>query len=182
MNEFLVHRKAESGKTFYSSVKLKSERTVGIEDFSKPRKSWHGGYGILQVKVKGDEYDKNVLSNMDWHALPGLTEEWRTDPFPVDGGAQASLPGANKVSGVMSDGERGMAIYHHLPQEKYSSASGLKTYHFIDDKILSAGSCIKRINPGQNKEIVTFIDQTELYDKITYCIGGRPKPWTGICL
>ena len=118
VNEYLVHRRGENEKPFYASLKLKSERTVGAEDFDKKvRKSWYMGYGILPVKVQGDEYSERVLSNFDWHALPGLTEEWRTDPLPLKGGAQASLPGQNKISGVLADGKAGMGIYHHLPKE-----------------------------------------------------------------
>ena len=133
VNEYLVHRRGENETPFYASLKLKSERTVGAEDFSKKvRRSWHMGYGILQVKVKGDEYSDKVIRNLDWHALPGLTEEWRTDPLPAKGGAQASLPGLNKISGVLADGKAGMGIYHHLPKETYSSATAFKSYHFID--------------------------------------------------
>lgn len=175
VNEFLVHRRGENEKPYYASVKLKSERTVGAEDFSKVRKSWYAGYGILQVKVKGDEYDQQVLSNMDWHALPGLTEEWRDDPMPQSGGAAASLAGNNKIAGVLSDGNNGMAIYHHLPQEKYSSATALKSYYFIENKIIALGNNIQRTRKGQGKNINTFIDQTELYDKLSWNINGKTK-------
>ena len=185
VNEFLIHRRGENETPFYASVKLKSKRTVGIEDFSKPRKSWYGGYGILQVKVKGDEYDQQVLENMDWHALPGLTEEWRTDPQPVPGGAQASLPGNNEISGVLSDNTFGMAMYHHLPGETYSSAQALKSYHFIDDRIMALGSNVQRLRSGQQKEIHTFVDQTEFYDELTWCINGKKsslKPGESVVL
>lgn len=178
VNEFLVHRRGENEKPYYASVKLKSERTVGAEDFSKIRKSWHAGYGILQVKVKGDEYDQQVLSNMDWHALPGLTEEWRTDSFPQKGGAAASLAGNNKIAGVLADGHYGMAIYHHLPQEKYSSASALKSYYFIEDRIIALGNNIQRIRKGQGKGINTFVDQTELNDMLSWNVDGKTKTIT----
>ncbi len=175
VNEFLVHRRGKNEKPYYASVKLKSERTVGAEDFSKIRKSWHAGYGILQVKVKGDEYDQQVLSNMDWHALPGLTEEWRNDPMPKSGGAAASLAGNNKIAGVLSDGNNGMAMYHHLPKEKYSSATALKSYYFLEDRIVALGNNIQRIREGQGNNINTFIDQTELYDKLSWNIDGKTK-------
>ena len=129
------------------------------------------GYGILQVKVKGDEYSDKVIRNFDWHALPGLTEEWRTDPLPAKGGAQASLPGLNKISGVLADGKAGMGIYHHLPKETYSSATAFKSYHFIEDKIIALGSDIARLRPGQGNEITTFIDQTALNSPLTWCAG-----------
>ena len=173
VNEFLIHRRGAQEKPFYASLKLKSERTVGIEDFSKVRKSWHGGYGILQLKVRGDEYDQQVLSNMDWHALPGLTEEWRNDPLPAEGGSQASLPGANKVAGVLADGTYGMGIYHHLPQETYSSATALKSYYFLEDRILALGSHIQRLREGQGQAIHTFIDQSEFRDTLTWYADGR---------
>lgn len=172
VNEYLVHRRGENETPFYASLKLKSERTVGAEDFSKKvRRSWHMGYGILQVKVKGDEYSDKVIRNFDWHALPGLTEEWRTDPLPAKGGAQASLPGLNKISGVLADGKAGMGIYHHLPKETYSSATAFKSYHFIEDKIIALGSDIARLRPGQGNEITTFIDQTALNSPLTWWAG-----------
>ena len=171
VNEYLVHRRGENEMPFYASLKLKSERTVGAEDFSKKvRRSWHMGYGILQVKVKGDEYSDKVICNFDWHALPGLTEEWRTDPMPL-GHAQASLPGLNKISGVLADGKAGMGVYHHLPKETYSSATAFKSYHFIEDKIIALGSDIARLRPGQGNEITTFIDQTALNSPLTWCTG-----------
>ena len=173
VNEYLVHRRGEQEKPFYASLKLKSERTVGAEDFSKDvRKSWHLGYGILQLKVRGDEYSEKVLRNFDWHALPGLTEEWRTDPLPLKGGAQASLPGLNKISGVLADGKAGMGIYHHLTKETYSSITAYKSYHFIEDKIIALGNRISRLRPGQQKEIATFIDQSIFDRELTVCING----------
>ncbi len=175
VQEYLVHRRGAHESPFFASLKLKSERTVGAEDFSKKvRKSWHMGYGILPVKVTGDEYSDHVLANYDWHALPGLTEEWRTDAMPL-GHSQASLPGLNKVSGVLADGKAGMGIYHHLPQETYSSATAYKSYHFIDDCILSTGSAISRLRPGQQKEITTFIDQTSFKAPLTICINGKNR-------
>ena len=174
VNEYLVHRRGENEPSFYTSLKLKSGRTVGAEDFDrKVRHSWHMGYGILPVKVDGDEYSDKVLENFDWHALPGLTEEWRTDPFPLEGGSQASLPGKNKIAGVLADGVAGMGIYHHLPEETYSSASAFKTYHFIEDKIISMGSGIAREREGRHADIVTFIDQSELRGTLTWCANGE---------
>lgn len=175
VNEYLVHRREGNGAPFYVSLKLKSERTVGAEDFNKKvRRSWHMGYGILPLKVKGDEYADHIIKNFDWHALPGLTEEWRTDPMPT-GHAQASLPGQNKIAGVLSDGKAGMGIYHHLPKETYSSATAFKTYHFIEDKIIAQGSGIGRKREGQRQNIATFIDQSAFGRELTWCIDGKTR-------
>lgn len=176
VNEFLIHRQGnEDGKQpFYVSLKLKSERTVGAEDFDKKvRKSWHMGYGIMQTKVKGDEYDVPVLVQFDWHALPGLTEEWRSDPLPLKGGAQASKPGANKIAGVLADGTVGMAIYHHLTKEKYSSAQAFKSYGFVGESAISQGSAISRYRKGTGENITTFIDQGALSSPLTICVDGK---------
>ncbi|SHE81631.1 Polysaccharide lyase family 8, C-terminal beta-sandwich domain [Mariniphaga anaerophila] len=173
VNEFLVHRRENENNSFYSSVKLKSERAVGAEDFDRVRKSWHSGSGVLQLRTKGDEYSQQVLKNMDWHMLPGITEEWRTDPLPAKGGAQACLPGLNKIAGVLSDGKSGMAMYHHLPRETYSTATALKSYHFIGNKIIALGSNIQRNRAGQGKGISTCIDQAGFTSKLTCFVNGK---------
>lgn len=174
VNEYLVHRRGENEAPFYASLKLKSERTVGAEDFDKKiRRSWHMGSGILPLKVRGDEYSGEVLQGIDWHALPGLTEEWRTDPLPLEGGSQAALPGSNQIAGVLADGTAGMGIYHHLPKEKYSSATAFKSYHFIGDKIMAQGSGIARYRKGQGADIATFIDQSVLTTPLTWCVNGE---------
>lgn len=172
VNEFMLHRRG-GDKPFYASVKLKSERTVGAEDFDlRTRHSWHMGYGVMQLKIKGDEYSRPVLANYDWHALPGLTEEWRTDSLPLEGGSQASLPGANKIAGVLSDGTDGMAMYHHLPSEDYSSATARKSYHFMGDRIFAVGSGIRRLRSGQGAELATFMEQGALDSPLTVSGGG----------
>lgn len=177
VNEYLVHRRGGEGEApFFASLKLKSERTVGAEDFDKKiRRSWHLGSGILTLKVRGDEYSDKVLQGYDWHAVPGLTEEWRTDPLPLEGGSQAALPGKNKIAGVLADGVTGMGIYHHLPKEKYSSATGYKSYHFLGDQVLAQGSGIARYRQGQSQEIATFIDQSALTAPLTWCVGGKEQ-------
>lgn len=174
INEYLVHRRGENEKPFYASLKLKSKRTVSAEDFNKVRRSWYTGYGIMPVKVTGDEYSDKVLADMDWHALPGLTEEWRTDAMPQGHAALASH-GNNDLAGVTADGVTGMGIYHHLPLETYSSAAAHKTYHFIGDKSISLGSQIYRLRPGQGKDIITTVDQSALLKTLTVFHDGKTE-------
>ncbi len=174
VNEYLVHRKGGNGETpFFASLKLKSERTVGIEDFSKVRKSWHGASGVMPVRVDGAEYTYKVLAAYDWNMLPGLTEEWRTDPQPEKGGAAAAGSGENKIAGVLSDGVVGMGIYHHLMRESYNAASAHKSYYFVDNMIAAMGNNIKREYKGQGEGIYTCIDQSQFDSDITYSIDGK---------
>lgn len=174
VNEYLAHRRGKQEAPFYASVKLKSERVIGAEDFDRVRKSWHAGSGVLQLKVTGNEYDTKVLGNYDWHMLPGITEEWRTDPLPNTGGAQASLPGKNNISGVLSDGTNGMALYHHLPGEHYSSATALKSYYFVGEKIIGLGSDISRLKEGQGQGIYTCMDQSKMGESdLVYSVKGE---------
>ena len=174
VNEFLVHRRGASGTPpYYTSLKLKSERTVGMEDFSKVRKSWHGASGILALRVDGDEYANDVLSRADWHMLPGLTEEWRKDPLPAVKSAAAAGSGKNRVAGVLSDGQSGMGIYNHLTKETYSSATANKSYFFAEDVIGSMGTDIARLRPGNGDAIFTCIDQSNFDAPITFAIDGQ---------
>tara|TARA_R110001592_G_scaffold363328_1_gene684163 strand:+ start:34324 stop:37278 length:2955 start_codon:yes stop_codon:yes gene_type:complete len=169
--DYLIHRK----ENYYFSVKHKSLRTSGAEDFSDIRKSWHAGSGVFQLRLNGDEYSKNVLTNYDWHTLPGVTEAWRKDAMPT-GPASSSLPGGNEFSGILSDGIYGLTGYHHKPIDTYTAVEALKSYHFISRFGTAIGSSIHRKNTSTNlDEIVTTIDQSKQTCVITYVINGKQK-------
>lgn len=171
--DYLVHRKEEGDENYFFSVKHKSVRTSGAEDFDEIRKSWHAASGVFHLKVDGDEYSKNVLANFDWHTLPGVTEGWRSDVLPSGLPASASLPGGNEFSGILSDGKFGVTGYHHKPIDDYTSAEALKSYHLIGRFGTALGSNIKRKSSSITKEeIVTTIDQSEQRDIITYSVNG----------
>ncbi|MDO5980031.1 polysaccharide lyase family 8 super-sandwich domain-containing protein [Flavivirga spongiicola] len=171
--DYLVHRKEEDDINYYFSVKHKSVRTSGAEDFTKVRKSWHAGSGVFQLRVNGNEYSPDVLSHMDWHVLPGVTEAWKTNPMPK-GPASASMPGGNAFSGILSDGTYGLTGYHHKPIDKYTAAEALKSYHLIDGFGTAIGSHIKRKEQAKGEDlIVTCVDQSRFTSAITYGIDGK---------
>ncbi len=172
--DYLAHRKEIGNENYYFSVKNKSTRTSGAEDFDKVRKSWHAGSGVFLLRVTGNEYDQKVLRNFDWHVVPGVTEEWRTDAMPT-GAASDSKPGGNSFSGMLSDGTYGMSGYHHKPIDTYTSAEALKSYHLIGRYGTAIGTDIKRKATSSGKEIVTTIDQSEQLGTITYDINGTVK-------
>ena len=176
VGDYLMHRKEDEKENYFFSVKHKSVRTSGAEDFSKIRKSWHAASGVFQLRIDGDEYSKEVLANYDWHTLPGVTEEWRTDPLPPGPPASASLPGGNEFSGILSDGTYGLTGYHHKPIDDYTSTEALKSYHFIGRFGTAVGSDIKRKSSSTtNHEIVTTIDQSKQTHVITYSLNGVEK-------
>ena len=59
-SDSMVHR--DNG--WYMSVRFRSLRAQGNEDFESPRKSFHMGAGMLKTLVHGDEYDY-VRARMD---------------------------------------------------------------------------------------------------------------------
>lgn len=173
--DYLVHRKEDSNNDYFFSIKQKSVRTIGAEDFDDVRKSWHAGSGVFQLKINGNEYSKDVLSHYDWHTLPGVTEAWRTDAMPI-GPASASLPGGNEFSGVLSDGVYGLAGYHHKPIDTYTAAEAVKSYHLIGRFGTALGSSIQRKKTSSNlDEIVTTIDQSSQTNVISYMVNGKNK-------
>tara|TARA_R110001592_G_scaffold363328_1_gene684165 strand:+ start:38802 stop:42056 length:3255 start_codon:yes stop_codon:yes gene_type:complete len=173
--DYLMHRKESANDNYYFSVKNKSVRTSGAEDFDKIRKSWHAGSGPFLLRVTGDEYNQKVLQNFDWHVVPGVTEEWRTDAMPT-GRASASLPGGNNFSGILADETYGISGYHHKPIDDYTAAEALKSYHLIGNYGTALGSNIKRKSSSSGTDvIVTTIDQSKQLDAITYTINGVTK-------
>ncbi len=174
VGQFMVHRRGGSGEMpSYFSVKMENDRTNGAEDFERVRKAYHAGSGILQVKVRGDEYEQ-TRANWDWHALPGLTEEWRNDALPPN---TAIAYGGSPFAGMASDGRYGFAAmeYRALPKQ-YASAQADKAFFFTATEAVALGCNIARINPGQGREIITTIDQTLWVGEVTYSIdGATPK-------
>ena len=99
VNDYLVHRRGGAGETsYFTSVKMQSARTRGAESFSN-NQGFHNGSGVLLVKVDGDEYNDSRQS-WDWHALPGVTEELRTDELPKQSDANEFNPKPLRRSGV----------------------------------------------------------------------------------
>lgn len=74
---------------------------------------------------------------------------------------------------MLADGTAGMAIYHHLTKEKYSSAQAFKSYGFVGEHAISQGSAISRHRKGTGENITTFIDQGALSSPLTICVDGK---------
>eukprot|EP00931_Biecheleriopsis_adriatica_P051039 TRINITY_DN29567_c0_g1_i1.p1 TRINITY_DN29567_c0_g1~~TRINITY_DN29567_c0_g1_i1.p1 ORF type:complete len:1108 (-),score=127.04 TRINITY_DN29567_c0_g1_i1:18-3341(-) len=182
-SDTMVHRK----HGFYMSLRMRSVRTTGNEDFESTGRSWHSGSGVFLTKVHGDEYDM-VRSHMDWHLLPGITEEWRTDSLPKKG----NRCGGNVFASAASDGVFGVAAFVNQPavSDPYSSVFARKTWFFLDSKAVMLGNSIARAVVGGETRfgthpVVTVIEQSLWRSEVqlqvgqseikTYAFGERCK-------
>ena len=172
----MVHRHEE----WYMSLRMRSKRSQGNEDFESKGKTWHAGGGVLQARVHGDEYDY-VRARYDWHVLPGVTEEWRTDAIPK-GTSGTNRCGGNDYAGAIADGTVGMGAFQYLPHEEevldYSVVRANKAYFFHSFGAVALGNGIARIKSGQGRAIVTTLEQARWRGLISYEVaataGGAP--------
>jgi len=165
VNDFLIQR-SDDANPYYMSVKMQSDRTRGAESFGSDP-GYHNGNGVLQVKTAGDEYDLSRYS-WDWHTLSGTTSALRDDVLPTQSSLEAF--NENHFSGVLSNGEIGLASFHHEITEHSTSASypsgyslvkARKSYFFIDDKVIAIGNAIDSKDGGAiGYPIVTTIEQS----------------------
>ena len=171
VNDFMVHRRGGNGETpYYMSVKMQSARTKGAEGFPGSGDfAYHNGSGVFQMKVDGKEYGQ-ARQRMDWHTMPGVTEEWRTDTLPIRSKKKIGY-NPNPFAGMVSDHRNGVAAFNYEREGTYSSAKAHKAYFINDDYALMLGSNIKRVRPGQGKSIVTTVDQVEWDKELTYDLG-----------
>ena len=174
-NDYMIHRRGgEPGEAaYFMSVKMQSARTRGAESFRNSSDyGVHNGSGVLQVKVDGDEY-RDSRYKWDWHALPGVTEELRTDKLPILEASWQFNP--NHFAGAASNGRHGLAAFRYASKAPYTSAAAYKGYFFVKDYALALGNGVKRVRntDGSNKEsIVTTIDQAAWDTVIVYRLNG----------
>ncbi|MXW29875.1 MAG: hypothetical protein F4X54_05960 [Chloroflexi bacterium] len=175
VNDYLVHRRGGAGETpYFTSVKMQSARTRGAESFSS-NQGFHNGSGVLLVKVDGDEYNDSRQS-WDWHALPGVTEEMRTDHLPKQSDANEFNP--NHFAGVASNGHYGLAAFRYASDNRYTSASANKGCFFTEEYVLALGNSVKRernTNRDHRGSIVTTLDQAAWDTDITYRLNGAGR-------
>lgn len=80
-SDYLIHRR----KDFYFSFKMSSNRVTGAESTNKENmQGLYLGYGVMQYKISGDEYD-GMTGLWDWRKLPGLTAVYDNAPLKAAG-------------------------------------------------------------------------------------------------
>ena len=174
-NDYMVHRRGGAGEAaYFTSVKMQSGRTRGAESFSTNR-GFHNGSGVLVVKVDGDEYNDS-RHRWDWHALPGLTEELRTDRLPKQ--SDANLFNPDHFAGTASNGRYGLAAFRYASDNLYTSAAANKGYYFTEDYALALGNGVRRVrntDRSNAESIITTLDQAAWETTITYRLNGAGR-------
>lgn len=173
VNDYMVHRRGGEGgeQPYYLSVKMQSARTRGAESISHSN-GIHNGSGVLLVKVDGNEYNDSRL-RWDWHALPGVTEELRTDPTPRQ--SDSGLFNPNHFAGTVSNGRYGLAAFRYASDDPYTSAAANKGFFFTEDYALALGVNVRRVrntDESPSEPIVTTLDQAAWDTDLTYRLHG----------
>lgn len=175
--DYLVHRQGGSNSdsnSFYFSAKMGNNR-ISTADAAFGL-AYHSGSGVLLAKTVGQEYGVDVRGRMDWHTLPGLTEEWRTDPLPSAGFELAT--GGSPYSGMASDGTSGFAAMRYRPSAggSYCTAQADKGFFFPGDEAIALGCNVARRTGknGQGRPIVTTVDQTRWTSTLRWSVDGGP--------
>ena len=175
VNDYMVHRRGGAGETpYFTSVKMQSARTRGAESFSS-NQGFHNGSGVLLVKVDGDEHNDS-RHRWDWHALPGVTEELRTDRIPKQSDANEFNPA--HFAGVASNGRYGLAAFRYASDNTYTSAEANKGYFFTEEYVLTLGNGVERVrntDRSNRESIITTLDQAAWDTNITHRLNGASR-------
>ena len=187
-DSMVMRARSVSGEAWHASLHMRSLFSHGNEDFEDEAKSWHTGSGMLLTRAIGDEYDM-VRARMDWHLIPGVTEEWRFDTLPLKGHPMRC--GGNTYASTVSDGTLGVAAFeysHHsgptddAEAAEYSTAEANKAYFFQTWGIVAMGNSVRRasrldgsLKRGQNQSIVTTVDQARWRGNISVTIMLQDK-------
>jgi hyaluronate lyase len=138
--ERIAHRRP--GWTF--SLALNSDRVARYEFMNgENAKGWHTGDGMGQLYLDGDpfQYTVDYWPTVDAKRLPGTTVDTAT-PDPGEGGDNDHVPlTGTRWSGGVRLGEFGLAS---IDMTGFASTlTARKSWLFLDDAVLAAGSGIK---------------------------------------
>lgn len=140
---------SQQNSLFYSSVKMTSQKNVGIE--SGKFENIYGGYlplGCNIIMRTGFEY-YNIYPLWDWTKIPGVTAE--ENNFVLnDNGAQYT--GDNSFAIGCSDGQNGCAAM----DVSYKKLQARKSWFFFDSLIIALGN---GINDLSNIRVTSSLNQ-----------------------
>lgn len=146
--------------SWYGSVRMHSERTIGFEFTNKENTLANfSADGAVMVMESGKEYE-NIFACWDWRKVPGVTAYEDGKPIKCDDSPAAKCNHSGHVFG--QEGEDCMAATMELMRD---SLHALKTVFFFEDCVLNLGCDIRSANPSFTG-ITTAVDQTLLETEV----------------
>ncbi len=159
----IIHRRP----SYYSSVRMTSTKTVGMESAPGQREmNYYGGSGVHFIFRTGQEYgDKSFFDVFNYRQWPGITAEQSTGALPTVHYGQGGQNGNNFAGGV-TDGAYGAAGYIHQKQ----NVTARKAWFNFENEIVALGSGITQSTGSF--PVYTTLNQTIQNGNISYSAGG----------
>ncbi|NME66801.1 polysaccharide lyase family 8 super-sandwich domain-containing protein [Flammeovirga aprica] len=173
-SDYIAHQR----KDYFSSVKMVSFHSTPPEQKEVHKKNIVNSYvffgdGAFQIQRRGDEYF-NINNVFDGQQVPGTTVEIQDEIIVKSTGlANSAVTGQNTFVGVNSDGEYGFGAYvmaRDREEVDYEFNTAKKGYFFFENEVLACANSIRRTKNGNQKAIITTINQTEQRTAIEYHI------------
>lgn len=146
-------------KEFYASIRMQSERTIGMEQTNKENmRGRFAADGALLVRREGDEY-KDVAAAWNWHHVPGVTcfdDGKEIFGWKVPKDKKYNLSG--NVGGDV-DGEY-MTVHMELVREGLTAH---KAWFFFPEGIVCLGS---GISLEREERVVTGVEQCVIREDV----------------
>ncbi len=148
--------------TWYASVRMSSERTIGYEFTNRENTLAHfSASGAVLLMRSGDEYD-NVFACWDWRKVPGVTAYDDGKPIRSSDKREDKQNNSSEVGGFVFDGADCLAAYMQIDRD---SLVAFKNVLFTPNCISEEGHGIKTLNP-EVKSVTTAIDQVRLVGRV----------------
>lgn len=152
-SDYTVHHRSE----FFTSLKMCSERTVGIElnMNSENKLGYWLPYGLTYIYRRGNEY-QGIFPAWDWARLPGVTNPYFEY---VEKGKGVAYTQETSFVGGVSDGKFGISAMDF----SRDSTKSKKAWFWFDEEWVALGAGIQSTHEAH---IVTGINQCHLNGKV----------------
>ncbi|MDH5602655.1 MAG: polysaccharide lyase 8 family protein [Cyclobacteriaceae bacterium] len=157
-SDLTIHR----GQGWYSSVKMSSERVIGIESGNGENlKGYHLADGATYILREGDEY-KDIFPLWDWRKIPGTTTPRESGPLKHL--SWSGYRNQGDFTGGVSSHELGITAIHF----DRDSLTAKKAWFFLDNMMICLGSSIQT---HKNVPVTSTINQCHQRGEIVYSDG-----------
>lgn len=163
-SDYLIHRRSD----FYLTVKLSSERVIGVESLNSENLSgYYLADGACYLYRSGGEYT-GILPAWNWRQVPGVTCPQEAGPLPAF--SKSSLPTA-WVGGISDGRNGGVAVEYTRVQDAARRFSAKKAWFCFDDQVVCLGAGIEATD-AVTAPLLTTINQCLLHGPVRVNDGG----------